>query len=502
MPPLSRREFLASSAALLAARALPAFTHESTPTVVNDIHSQLNPTRVSTILQPRSLADVQHIVRAAHKKNQPIAISGGRHAMGGQQFCVDTPLIDIRQLNQILHLDRETGILEVEAGIEWPQLIDGYLALQNAGSSIAPANTTRATWGISQKQTGADRFTISGTMAANAHGRALTKKPFISDLESFVLVDHAGEARTCSRTENPELFRLIIGGYGLFGVVTSARLRLIPRKKVERIVEIRTVDELIPAIDKRIADGFEYGDFQFSIERDSDDFMHKGVFACYRPVPLDTPIPSTEKQLTDANWRQLLSLAHSDQKKAFDTYASYYLSTSGQIYWSDLHQLSIYPDNYHREIDTQTHAPHPATEVIAEIDVPRPALTGFFNEAREDFRKNKVDLIYGTVRLIERDDESFLPWAKQNYACTIFNLHTVHTPEGIARTNDAFSRLIDMAARRGGSFYLTYAHAASRAQLLSCYPQFPEFLRLKEKYDPESRFQSNWYRFTKSLLSA
>ena len=50
---------------------------------------------------------------------------------------------------------------------------------------------------------------------------------------------------------------------------------------------------------------------------------------------------------------------------------------------------------------------------------------------REDFRKNRVELIYGTVRLIERDDESFLPWAKQAYACTIFNLHIVHNPEGL-----------------------------------------------------------------------
>ena len=39
----------------------------------------------------------------------------------------------------------------------------------------------------------------------------------------------------------------------------------------------------MPAFEKRIADGFQYGDFQFSIERDSEDFLHKGVFSCYRP---------------------------------------------------------------------------------------------------------------------------------------------------------------------------------------------------------------------------
>jgi len=490
---ISRREFMAGSIALLAgARAARAIAAEPESVLVNDVHSQLNPTQVLEVLQPGSLEEVQSLVRSARKDRKVISVAGGRHAMGGQQFGTDTLLIDIRQLNRVLHLDRKNGILEVDAGIEWPQLMDGSLALQK-GNGLS--------WGIAQKQTGADKLTMAGTIAANAHGRGLKMKPFISDVESFVLVDATGTAHTCSRTENPELFRLVHGGYGLFGVVTSVRLRLVPRSKVQRVVEIRTVDDLIPAFEERITDGFQYGDFQFSIERSSQDFLRRGVFSCYRPVPLDTPIPTTEKQLTDENWRQLLYLAHTDPKRAFSRYADYYLSTNGQVYWSDLHQLSIYPDNYHREIDAKLHAPFPATEMITEINVPRPALSGFLEEVREDFRKNETELIYGTVRLIERDDESFLPWAKQPYACTIFNLHTVHSAEGLQRSADAFRRLIDMAARRGGTYYLTYHRYATRSQIESCYPQFAEFLRLKKKYDAEERFQSDWYRHYRSMFA-
>ena len=163
--------------------------------------------------------------------------------------------------------------------------------------------------------------------------------------------------------------------------------------------------------------------------------------------------------------------------------------------------MSIYPDNYHREIDEKVHPPYPATEIITEIDVPRTTLKGFFDEVREDFRKNKVELIYGTVRIIERDDESFMPWAKQQYACTIFNLHTVHSPDGLQRSADAFRRLIDMASRRGGTYYLTYGRNADRKQVESCYPQFADFLRLKKKYDPEERFQSDWYRHYRTVFA-
>jgi FAD/FMN-containing dehydrogenase len=490
---ISRREFVLGSVALAVSSSAPGRLAPGTePILVNDIHSQLNSTRILEILQPRSLQDVQRIVRTARKDRKVISVAGGRHAMGGQQFGTDTLLIDIRKLNRVLNLDRKHGLLEVEAGIEWPDLIDGYLSLQNRDLE---------SWGIAQKQTGADRLTMAGTMAANAHGRGLKMKPFVSDVESFVLVDPTGTARTCSRTENAELFRLVHGGYGLLGIVTSVQLRLVPRKKVERVVELRTSDDLMAAFEKRIADGFLYGDFQFSIERDSEDFLHKGVFSCYRPVPMETPIPSAEKQLTDENWRQLLFLAHTDQKQAFERYAAYYLSTNGQVYWSDTHQLSIYPDNYHREIDQRVHAPYPATEMITEINVPRPMLKGFLNEVREDFRTNKVELIYGTVRLIEQDDESFLPWAKQGYACTIFNLHIVHSDEGLQRSAEAFRRLIDMAVRREGTYYLTYHRYATRKQVEACYPQFGEFLRLKRKYDPEERFHSDWYRHYRTMFA-
>ncbi len=490
---ISRRKFVAGSVALVvSSSASGGLALGPEPILVNDIHSQLNSTRVLKILQPRSLEDVQNIVRGARRDRKVISVAGGRHAMGGQQFGVDTLLIDIRKLSRVLNLDRRHGMIEVEAGIEWPELIESYLALQHGD---------RDSWGIAQKQTGADRLTMAGTIAANAHGRGLTMKPFISDVESFVLVDATGAVHTCSRTENPELFGLVHGGYGLFGVVTSVQLRLALRRKVERIVEIRTVDTLIGAFEKRIAAGFQYGDFQFSIERDSEDFLHKGVFSCYRPVSMETPIPVAEKQLTDENWRQLLLLAHTDGRQAFERYAAYYLSTNAQVYWSDTHQLSIYPDNYHREIDQRLHAPYPATEMITEIAVPKPMLQGLLDEVRADFRKNKVELIYGTVRLIERDDESFLPWAKQAYACTIFNLHTVHSPEGLQRSADAFRRLIDMAARRRGTYYLTYHRYATRKQVEACYPQFAAFLRLKKKYDPEERFQSDWYRHYKTMFA-
>ena len=39
-----------------------------------------------------------------------------------------------------------------------------------------------------------------------------------------------------------------------------------------------------------------------------------------------------------------------------------------------------------------------------------------------------------------------------------------------------------MAARRGGTYYLTYHRYSTREQVERCYPKFAEFLRLKKTY--------------------
>src|SRR5215204_7527715 len=185
--------------------------------VVNDVHSRLNPTRVARVVDVRSAEDARAAILAAGTENLPVCVAGGRHAMGGQQFASGAVLLDTQSYGGVRQFDSERGLVEVESGIQWPELIT-WLVEHQFGAERQ--------WGIHQKQTGADRLSIGGAVAANVHGRGLRMKPFVNDIESFVLVDGRGNARTCSRSENSELFRLAVGGYGLFGALSTVKLRL------------------------------------------------------------------------------------------------------------------------------------------------------------------------------------------------------------------------------------------------------------------------------------
>src|SRR5256885_308090 len=298
---IDRREFL-KIAGLTAAWPCAGAWAQGSGVLVNDLHSQLNPTRVDRVVEPETLDAARAAIAAARREQRAVCIAGGRHAMGAQAFATDGVLLDIRKLDRVLGFDMERGQIEVESGMQWPKLL----------AELTEAQRGRAKqWGFAQKQTGADRLTMGGCLSANVHGR--------------------------------------------------------------------------------------------------------GLFSCYRPVADSTPIPAAQKELAERDWTNLLLLAHTDKAAAFKRYANYYLATNGQVYWSDEHQMSIYPDYYHREIDRRLKTK--ATEAITEIYCERDALERFMVDVAADARRNETEIIYGTVRLIEVDRESFLAWAKKPYAC-------------------------------------------------------------------------------------
>lgn len=461
--------------------------------VCNDTHSHLNATSLRGRITPGATTDVAAAVQAIGGRGECMSIAGSRHAMGGQQFASNAWLLDMRTMNRVQNFDRERGLIRVEAGITWPELMRHYIVAQQG---------CEHSWGIRQKQTGADRLTIGGAVAANIHGRGLSYRPFVEDIESLEVVLADGSVIECNRHDRPDLFRLIVGGYGLFGVVTAATIRLVPRQKVQRIVELGCIEALSEAFDRRIAAGYLYGDFQFSIAPQDRQFLSRGVFSCYRPVDFSVPIPANQARLSPADWRRLLYLAHRNKLRAFSEFADFYIQSSGQFYWSDTHQLSVYLDDYHGRLDQALGVAVPGSEMITELYVPRVHLAAFMADVKKDFLKHRVDLIYGTVRLIERDTESMLAWAQQNYACVIFNLHVDHDPVSVAESAEAFRRLIDIAIHHRGSYFLTYHRHATLAQLEQCYPQFTAFMQAKRQFDPQQVFQSDWYRHYRDRLVA
>jgi FAD/FMN-containing dehydrogenase len=463
--------------------------------ILNDVHSQLNATEVMRIERPHSLVALQAVIAQARTGGLPVSVAGGRHAMGGQQFAAGSLHIDTGALDAVLGMDPVKGWLHIEAGAHWPRIIEASHRMVAADGSA---------WGIRQKQTGVDAVSLGGSISANAHGRGLLMQPLGNDIEDLTLVNAQAEVVFCSRERNAELFSLVIGGYGLFGVIYSATLRLSPRQRVRRLVNIIDLDDAMNAVLRRVDEGCRFGDFQFAIDAGDDGFLRRGVLACYQPVPPDEPPVATAADLPPETWLQLLRLAHDDKRAAFRLYAQHYLSSDGQCYWSDTMQLATYLPSYAEVLEGSRgdlQAAPKETLVIGEYHVPRAQLMAFMLRARALLREHGSEVIYGTIRSILRDTVSFLPWARDDLACVVFNLRTLHSSAGLERTAAAFRALTDAAIALGGGFFLTYHRHATAAQVLAAYPRFGEFLQRKLVYDPQEMFTSNWYRHYRGVFA-
>ena len=112
--------------------------------------------------------------------------------------------------NHILHLDRNTKVISVESGVTWGQIQD-YVNPYGLAVEV---------------QQSSNIFTVGGSLGVNAHGRDPRFGPVIETVQSLRIMNGAGKILNVSRLENSELFSLVIGGYGLFGVVLSADIQL------------------------------------------------------------------------------------------------------------------------------------------------------------------------------------------------------------------------------------------------------------------------------------
>ena len=195
--------------------------------ILNDVQSRLNTTEVSEVVRAVSPEDVAAAIAEAASRGLQVCPAGSLHSMGGQQLVKGGVSLSSAGLNGVGPLDRDPRTVSVQAGVGWPQLVE-WLRREQHGETAALT--------IIQKQTGADEMTLGGALSSNIHGRVLGRKPIVDDIESFSLIGPSGERLRCSRAHNSKLFRLAIGGYGLFGFVDSINLRLEERRPMVRRV--------------------------------------------------------------------------------------------------------------------------------------------------------------------------------------------------------------------------------------------------------------------------
>ena len=159
----------------------------------------------------RSAEQIAQLLRAAQAHRVPVTVRGGGLTTEGESVAFGGVLLDMTGMSRVLEIDTEALTVRTEAGIFWHSLAE-ELRRQNLDYLSAPLNLTSSVGG----SLGVGGIDVNSPRLGCSADQAL----------ALQVVTPTGEIVECSDTCNAELFQRVILGYGQFGVITEATLKI------------------------------------------------------------------------------------------------------------------------------------------------------------------------------------------------------------------------------------------------------------------------------------
>lgn len=415
---------------------------------------------------------IQAALRKAALTGRKISVGGARHSMGGHTLYPKALVLDMRSYRR-LALDSATGILRAAAGARWADVI---AFLDPHGLSVK----------VMQEY--AD-FTVGGSVSVNCHGWQPDQAPIASTVEALNILDAGGRELRCSRRENRELFSLVLGGYGLFGVILEVELRTVQNVAYARKHIAMPAGLFARNYGETVAGDTEAG---FAVGRLSvakQGFLEQGLLRYWVQVPV------APARLAPADPRAGKLLRGLYQGSARSEYGK-------GLRWSLEKRLEplLSPDTISRnqmlsaEAGVLANRSRLTVDVLQEYFIPSAKLSDFIGEMRNVIPNHpRPDLLNVSITSVAEDKDSFLRYAREDLFGVALTFRVAPDADGDEALAMLGRELIDKALELGGTFYLPYRLHATADQLRRAYPIIPAFIALKRKYDPGEMFQNHFY---------
>ena len=435
--------------------------------------SGLNDTLVCDSFSPSTEDELKEIIIKAKKLNKSISIAGMKMSQGGHTASHNQILIDMKNFNKLLQLDKINKTVRVQAGMTWGQLQD-YLQPHSLSVSVMQSSNL---------------FSIGGSLSANAHGKDSQFGPIISTVKSFRLMNDQGEILSIGKDD--ELFSLAIGGYGLFGIIIDVDLTVsenIMCQGCKKVVSYKKYISLFEATVKNNPHAeFHYARF---CPTPGKNFLKDLLVTTY----CKTALPTSTERLHPERFVNL-------QKALMYVYKKF--KSVKQARWITEQKVSLWGENNNASRN-QLMRPDMLfflrdfngveTDLLQEYFIPLNQFVQFTDILRSITEKHNINLLNVTLRYVPKNSQSFLSYAKEDSMAFVLYFNTKVSQEEMAKTKQYVQELIDAALTCKGSYYLTYYPFATQKQLHEAYPAIDSFWEKKRLYDPSQLFLNKFYQ--------
>lgn len=442
--------------------------------LINDV-SRLNPTLVREIYTVRDEEGLREKILEAKRLNLKVSMAGQKHSQGGHQFSEGGIVLDMLQFNKIVSLDEKNKVIKVQSGATWDQ-VQRYI--NSFGLALKVMQTSNI-------------FTVGGSMSLNIHGRDPNYRTIRDCIKSFRLMLADGKVVNVSRTENEELFNLVIGGMGLFGVILDA--------------DIELTDDVVLEKRTRYMDYKEYSKY---FQKEIKNNKEVGLYGAALSI---APGKNFLKELSETTYVRssqiLKSTALHDEDQIFRN--KFLLNLSRKFAWGkklrwSLQKMLVDDSDQNKPVSRNNamrepikfleyHSKHD-TDILQEYFVPTDQFVSFIDGLREIVLKEKINLIHIGIRYVSEDKESILSYAQKDSFAIVIYVNQGLSEKEIEKAKAWTNKFVDLAIQNGGSYYLAYQLFPSGQQLKRAYPEIDKVFEKKKFYDPELRFMNKFYQ--------
>ena len=458
---------------------------------INDV-SCLDRTPVYGIVEVTSVDDVKNALIFAKEKKLKVSMSGVRHSMGGQAFYKNNLVLDMLKFNK-MSLDEANKVLTVQSGATWHD-IQNFLHPKFAVKAMQST----------------DIFTVGGSISVNAHGMDHLAGSVGSSIRSMRVMLADGRIVNVSPEENPELFSLVVGGYGLFGVILDIDLEVVNNDIYQTERQVVSYKDFPAIFEKEVLPDPDLGLFYGHLSTAKGSLLDEMIFYKYTRVEIgDAEVPS----LGEVSGIKLRRFVFNFSKLGdVPMSIKWYLEKNIE---PRLESCTVVPrtqamaegeacfvarnEPMHDSVAYIRNNLKNETDILHEYFIPRDQFIPFVDGLRRIVLDHDVNLLNASVRVIH-PESNFLNYAPDEMYSIVLYINQPTTPEGNEKMGQVTRELIDLTAEVNGRFFLPYQLHYAPEQLERSYPMIGEFFALKKVYDPDGLFTNTFYeKYAKSF---
>lgn len=441
--------------------------------------------------KPSSISEVQDIIKkalalsTAGQKQQIIVRGAG--ASQGQQFLPkdsSSIVIDLSKLNEVaISPDKQT--ITVGAGATWGE-IEQIIAAQGLAIEVRQASNI---------------FSVGGTLSANAHGWAHKSGSIINTIESIKVINANGELLEL-RPED-ELFGYVIGGWGMFGVIVEAKIRVAPNQMLKEQGKALNVNDYIGYYKSPTPPAAANDAHNIAAPLDSNTKMHLFRLSLDPRNLLKEGVAVQYVAMDDvAHKVEIESEApHGTRFQRVMTNIARYFGTVRRLYWRMESQRIINgqeppltrAEHMQAPIRAMFNYSRSEAEWLQEYFIPEDKLSSFLSELGDLLMENNVSLLNASVRPVVHDKISKLGYANKGpmYAVVLCFNQKLDASSRL-QTRRWVKKANDIALKHAGTYYLAYQPFATHEQFAKSYPQYQSVWEKKKQADPSDIFESGF----------